>query len=114
MSERQKRKWHINHSSENEDKIMDISSSFGCSYVLASLLVNRGYDSVESAESFLKKSQEILHNPFKLNDMDIAVERIISAIKNREKITGWMSIWNVQKVIGNFSEAESENGRKII
>lgn len=29
-------------------------------------------------------------------------------------MTGWISIWNVPKVIGNFLEAESVNGRRII
>lgn len=87
MSERQKRKWRFINKANNEDSILNISSKLGCSYVLASLLVNRGYDSVESAESFLRKSQEILHNPFLLNDMDKAVDRILLAVKNNEKIT---------------------------
>lgn len=87
MSERLKRKWRINQKATDEDTILNISSGLGCSYVLALLLVNRGYDDIESAESFLKKSQEILHNPFLLNDMDKAVDRIISAVKSNEKIT---------------------------
>ncbi|MBQ4509310.1 MAG: DHH family phosphoesterase, partial [Clostridia bacterium] len=87
MSERLKRKWRINQRATDEDTILNISSGLGCSYVLASLLVNRGYNDIESAESFLKKSQEILHNPFLLNDMDKAVDRIISAVKSNEKIT---------------------------
>ena len=87
MSERQKRKWNIKSGQIDDDKILDISSKLGCSYVLASLLVNRGYDTVESADKFLKKGQEILHDPFLLNDMDKAVARILSAISNNEKIT---------------------------
>lgn len=87
MSERQKRKWNIKSVLEEDDKIIEISSTLGCSYVVASLLVNRGYESVESAEKFLKKEQEILHNPFLMNEMDKAVDRILSAIKNNEKIT---------------------------
>ena len=87
MSERQKRKWQIKHKAEDENKILDISSSLGCSYVLASLLVNRGYDDVERAECFLRKGQEILHDPFLFNDMDIAVDRILSAVRSNEKIT---------------------------
>lgn len=87
MSERQKRKWQIKHKADDENKILDISSSLGCSYVLASLLVNRGYDDVESAECFLKKGQEILHDPFLFNDMNIAVDRILAAVRGNEKIT---------------------------
>lgn len=87
MSERQKRKWNIKGGMVDDDKIFEISSGLGCSYVLASLLANRGFDTIESAEKFLKKGQEILHDPFLLNDMDKAVERILSAVKNKEKIT---------------------------
>ena len=87
MSERQKRKWHIKRSAKDNDIILDISQELGCSETLATLLVNRGYRDYENAEKFLKKSQEILHNPFLLNDMDKAVERILTSVENKEKIT---------------------------
>ena len=87
MSERQNRKWYIKRTTEDNNSIFEIATQLGCSEILASLLINRGYTDIESAKRFITKSQEILHNPFLLNDMDKAVERILLAIKNKEKIT---------------------------
>lgn len=81
------KRWKIAYDSQKADKVKSISDRLGVSRVLATLIVNRGYETTEDAESFIKKSQEILHNPFLLNDMDLAVKRILDAIKNREKIT---------------------------
>ena len=81
------KKWNVKGFSQNESLVNDISCGLGVSLPLSAILVNRGYDSVEKAEAFIKKSQEILHDPFLLNDMDIASDRIISAINNKEKIT---------------------------
>lgn len=87
MSERQKRKWHVKGNYCDKNLIMDISSELACSEILATLLVNREYRDSKNASNFIKKSQEILHDPFLLNDMDKAVDRILTAIKNREQIT---------------------------
>lgn len=87
MSNRQKRKWQMKEYCEDSELILDISSKLGCSDTLATLLINRGYRDIKSAEKFIKKSQEILHNPFLLNDMNKAVARISASVKNKEKIT---------------------------
>ena len=87
MSERLRKKWNVKQCQINSNTVNDIALSLGCSDILAKLLVNRGYDNPESALKFVKKSQEILHSPFLLNDMKKAVERILTAVKNREKIT---------------------------
>jgi single-stranded-DNA-specific exonuclease len=54
---------------------------------LQSLLFNRGIKTAEEAEAFLNPSYETqLHDPFLLHDMEKAVERILLAIKENQKI----------------------------
>ena len=84
MIKKQKKKWHIKHSSLNYDKINALTEDIGCSTALATLLVNRGFNEEESATKFINKSQEKLYNPFLLNDMEKATERIFQAIKSYE------------------------------
>ena len=52
----------------------------------AGLLINRGYDSYESALRFLRMEEEMLHSPRLLRDMDRAVERIAGALQKKERI----------------------------
>ncbi|MBR5254500.1 MAG: single-stranded-DNA-specific exonuclease RecJ [Bacteroidales bacterium] len=54
--------------------------------IVAELLVQRGITSYEEAERFFRPKYEHLHNPYLMNDMDKAVERILVAIKGGEKI----------------------------
>ena len=54
---------------------------------LQQLLFARGVDTAEAAQAFLEPSYEDhLHDPFLLNDMDVAVERILRAIAQNEQI----------------------------
>ena len=80
-------KWKIITTADDSSVIQDISEKLGISYALATVIVNRGYRSCDEALAFIKKSQEILHDPFLLNDMDKAVDRIALAIEKNEKIT---------------------------
>ena len=67
---------HLVKQLENELKITPL---------VASLLVNRGLDTVESARYFLFGKEEF-HDPFLLKGMDIAVNRIRDAIEKQEPI----------------------------
>lgn len=50
------------------------------------ILAQRGIKDQEEALAFLNPSLETLHDPFLMDGMDTAVDRIIDAIKNNEKI----------------------------
>lgn len=54
--------------------------------VLALLLVRRGILNKEQAENFFYPKLEDLHDPFLINDMDKATERLNKALQNKEKI----------------------------
>jgi single-stranded-DNA-specific exonuclease len=54
--------------------------------LVASLLVNRGLESPELANSFLYDKGHAFHDPFTLLGMDIAVSRVKEAIANEEPI----------------------------
>ncbi|MCG8641422.1 MAG: single-stranded-DNA-specific exonuclease RecJ [Desulfobacterales bacterium] len=64
----------------------DLSQALDCHPILASLLTLRGITSVEDAHRFLSPGFDQLSDPFDLKDMKKAVQRILTAVKNREKI----------------------------
>lgn len=86
MSNRKGKIWNIIASGTYSAEAKIIADSVGISEILATLLVNRGYNTVDSAKAFIGKSTEILHDPFLLNGMDKGVRRILDAVKNKEKI----------------------------
>lgn len=70
----------------NPATVRQISSELGIDPVLGSLLAQRGIQTFEEARSFFRPSLDNLHDPFLMNDMDKAVERLATAVENREKI----------------------------
>ena len=85
MEKLKEKKWVVKEFDEAD--VLNIASSLGCSRALATLIYTRGYKTPEKAREFLEKSQEILHDPFLLNGMDLAVNRIIRALSEKERIT---------------------------
>lgn len=70
----------------NEEKVKKISEEYNISTLLAKILVNKEIVNKEDIEFFLKPTRHDFHNPFLMPDMEIAVNRIIKAIENNEKI----------------------------
>jgi len=54
--------------------------------VLCKILIHRGIATFEQAKDFFRPPLTGLHDPWLMKDMDKAVERIITAISNHEKI----------------------------
>ncbi|HKF53919.1 MAG TPA: single-stranded-DNA-specific exonuclease RecJ, partial [Blastocatellia bacterium] len=52
----------------------------------AAVLVNRGLSEPEAAHKFLHPKQSDLHNPFLMADMRNAVDRIMQAVANQDKV----------------------------
>ncbi|MBS1647188.1 MAG: single-stranded-DNA-specific exonuclease RecJ [Bacteroidetes bacterium] len=50
------------------------------------LLLQRGVTDFDSAKNFFRPSLQNIHDPFLMRDMDKAVDRILKAQKNKEKI----------------------------
>ena len=73
--------------SSAENDISAISHELGINPIIARLLYARGYTDAASAKSFIYMESEMLANPFDMQDMDKAVERIRRAVEEREKIT---------------------------
>ena len=69
-----------------QDKVEKLSAEVGIDRVLADLLVKRGVETFDQARSFFRPSLEDLHDPFLMQDMDAAVERLHKAIVTGEKI----------------------------
>lgn len=70
----------------NQKAIKTLSETFGITELIAKILVNRGYDTVEAANAFLRPELSGLHDPFLLHDMDKAIERLMQAIDSGQKI----------------------------
>ncbi|KIL44524.1 single-stranded-DNA-specific exonuclease RecJ [Jeotgalibacillus soli] len=79
-----KTRWMVKPS--DEQKIQNLIAGLQIPKIVATLLVQRGMDQIDSARSFLQIENEDFHDPFLLLDMDKAVHRIKQAIENEEMI----------------------------
>jgi len=78
-------KWEF-VSEPDHQEIEKIASLLSLPSVIAKILTSRGMDTKEKAEKFLNPSLEDLCDPYLLKDMDKGVDRIIRALKEKEKI----------------------------
>lgn len=70
----------------DEEKIEEFSKKYNVNKLLATILVNRNIIKEDEVRVFLNPNRNDFHDPYLLPDMEIAVERIIKAIENKEKI----------------------------
>ncbi|WP_163101824.1 single-stranded-DNA-specific exonuclease RecJ [Peribacillus alkalitolerans] len=81
---RSKTRWKVELS--NEERASLLSTQLNIAPLVAKLLVNRGMDTLETAQSFLFPEETPFHDPYLLKGMDIAVNRIHRAIERKELI----------------------------
>lgn len=79
-----KSRWIVKQS--DQEKADELVKGLNITSLVASLLVNRGIDTVESARYFLFDKEQHFHDPFLLKGMDLAVDRIKKAINGGEPI----------------------------
>jgi len=68
------------------EKIKKLTDELGISPVLAEILVRRGVESFDQARSYFRPTLDDLLDPFLMDGMDRAVERIVDAISSNQKI----------------------------
>ena len=78
--------WNYKNKALSREEIEEFSASCGVGPAMAVILLNRGIKTPKAVNSYMKKSLEDIHNPFMLDGMEDAVERILSALDKNEKI----------------------------
>jgi single-stranded-DNA-specific exonuclease len=71
---------------KNIELVDEITRKLNIPQIIARILVDRGIETVEKAKAFFKPAVGQLYDPFLMDGMEAAVNRTLSAVKNREKI----------------------------
>ena len=70
----------------DEIKVKELINKYNINEILAKILVNKNITSKEEIDLFINPTRNDFHDPFMMPDMEIAVERILKAIENKERI----------------------------
>lgn len=79
------KRWVLKEAAD-DNTVRQLSAELNISPVLSSLLVHRGVTTFEEARYFFRPNELHLHDPFLMQDMEKAINRIEQAIANNEKI----------------------------
>lgn len=78
------KKWE--YYEKDEDAVKRVQEEFGLSRLLSTIIVNKGLKTKQEIEVFLNPTRNDFHDPYLMPDMQIAVDRIVKAIENQEKV----------------------------
>ncbi len=78
------KRWHI--LTADKEKVALLQQSLKVHPILCKTLAQRGIETFEQAKNFFRPQLTSLHSPWLMKDMDKAVERIVLAINQNEKI----------------------------
>jgi single-stranded-DNA-specific exonuclease len=67
-------------------RVNSLQASLGINEILCRILVQRGIDTFDQARNFFRPELKDLHDPWLMKDMGKAVDRILKALEQREKI----------------------------
>ncbi|MCH7878180.1 MAG: DHH family phosphoesterase, partial [candidate division Zixibacteria bacterium] len=69
------------------EKVNEIATSCQLPRAIASIMIDRGIDTLEAIDRFLHPSLDMLEDPFSLKGLQAGVERVAMALQSNEKIT---------------------------
>lgn len=78
------KEWHIYET--DEEKVSKIKEKYKINDLLARILVNRNIIEEDKIRLFLEPTRNDFYNPYLMKDMEKAIERIIKAIEEKEKV----------------------------
>ena len=80
-------KWNYQPpTSEQQAAAKELGEKIGMSPILANLLIQRGIKTESAAKRFFRPMLNELIDPFLMNDMDVAVDRLNDAMGRKERI----------------------------
>ena len=79
------KKWNI-HQLSNLEEVSSLQAALAVDKTIAKLLSLRGVKTFDDAKSFFRPSLDMLHDPFLMKGMDVAVDRIVQAIANNKNV----------------------------
>ena len=78
--------WEYKSKQLNKEDVRAFGEKHGLPPVIACIMLNRGIREDRDVLAYLKKGLDCVNNPYDFDDMEAAVERIVSAVNNHEKI----------------------------
>ncbi len=70
----------------DQSKIQELAKTLNVNQHLATVLLQRGIENFDQAKAYFRPALSELHDPFLMKDMQKAVDRIVFAIENKEKV----------------------------
>ena len=78
------KKWDLSEIDESKAKLL--GDELNIHPTLGGLLINRGITDFEKSRAFFRPSLDMLHDPFLMKDLDLAVNRLSHALARNERI----------------------------
>lgn len=78
------KKWECYEVDKN--KVQEISNKYNINTLLATILVNKNITDKGDIDLFINPTRHDFHDPFLMPDMEIAANRLLKAIDNKEKV----------------------------
>ncbi len=78
------KKWEFYE--KDDEEVKKVQEELGLSRLLSTIIVNKGLKTKQEISVFLNPTRKDFHDPYLMPDMEIAVNRIVKAIENQEKV----------------------------